>query len=271
MSSFFRIWLAFARRDFLNLASYRFSFIMGLASLLFYLLIFFFVGRVFSGLGSAYLSRYGGQYFPFVVIGLAMQTLAGAGLGGLSQVIAGEQYLGTLEPLLGRRGGGFRILAAASLSRYIPSSGRLAAYLVLGAAVFGVSFRWGGIPVFIAVTALTVAAYFGLGMLSAAFMLVFKQGNPVTLFFGQLAALLSGVYFPVEVLPDWLRAVGAFIPLTYALDAARVALLGGAASGPPAVTMAVLGAFAVAALAVGSFAFRWALARAKRDGSLSQY
>jgi ABC-2 type transport system permease protein len=269
--SFLRTWLAFARRDFLNLASYRFSFVMGFASLLFYLLIFFFVGRVFSGLGSAYLSRYGGQYFPFVVIGLAMQSLAGAGLGGLSQVIVSEQYLGTLEPLLGRRGGAFRILAAASLSRYISSSGRLVAYLVLGVVVFGVSFRLAGVPLFIAVTVLTVAAYFGLGMLSAAFMLVFKQGNPVTLFFGQLAALLSGVYFPVEVLPDWLRAVGALIPLTYALHAARVALLGGAGAGPSVGTVAVLAAFAVAALAVGGVAFRWALARAKRDGTLSQY
>ena len=61
MLNFIRIWAAFVRRDFLNLASYRFSFLMGLASLLFYLLIFFFVGRVFTGLGSAYLARYGGE------------------------------------------------------------------------------------------------------------------------------------------------------------------------------------------------------------------
>ncbi|MEE8640738.1 MAG: ABC transporter permease [bacterium] len=271
MISFFRIWGAFARRDFLNIASYRFSFVMGLASLLFYLLIFFFVSRVFTGLGSAYLSRYGGEYFPFVIIGLAMQSLVSAGLGGLSQVIAREQYVGTLEPLLGRRGGEFRILAAASLSRYIVSSGRVVAYLVLGVVVFGVSFRFAGFPLFAAVAALTVAAYFGLGMLSAAFLLVFKQGNPINLFFGQLAVLLSGVYFPVEVLPDWLRAVAAFIPLTYALDVARSAVLGGAAAGPATKSIIILGAFAVGALAAGGAGFRWALSRAKRDGSMSQY
>ena len=75
----------------------------------------------------------------------------------------------------------------------------------------------------------------------------------------------------MEVLPDWLRAVGALIPLTYALHAARAALLGGAGAGPSVGTVAVLAAFAVAALAVGGVAFRWALARAKRDGTLSQY
>jgi ABC-2 type transport system permease protein len=269
--SFLRIWAAFLRRDMLNLASYRFSFLMGLASLLFYLTIFFFVGRIFSGLGSAYLGRYGGEYFPFVVVGLAMQSLVGVGLGGFSQVIAHEQYLGTLEPLLGRRGGAFRVLAAASLSRYLVSSARLLAYLVIAAAFFGASFRLAGAPLFVGVTALTVAAYFGLGMLSASFLLVFKQGNPVNLFFGQLPALLSGVFFPVEVLPAWLRTVAGFIPLTYALDVARRALLGEgevAAVGKP---MVILGAFAVVSLVVGGLIFRRALARAKRDGSLSQY
>jgi ABC-type multidrug transport system permease subunit len=75
----------------------------------------------------------------------------------------------------------------------------------------------------------------------------------------------------VEVLPGWLRAVGNFIPLTYALDVARRALLGGgevAGLGKPFV---ILGVFAVVSLAVGGVSFRWALARAKRDGSLSQY
>ncbi|UCH79311.1 MAG: ABC transporter permease [Candidatus Coatesbacteria bacterium] len=270
MFRFLRIGAAFLRRDFLNLASYRLSFLMGFASLLFYLLIFFFVGRVFSGLGSSYLARYGGEYFPFGVGGLAMQSLVGAGLGGLSQVIAQEQYLGTLEPLLGRRGGGFRLLAAASLSRYLISSGRLLAYLVVAALLFRVSFRLAGVPLFVGVTALTVAAYFGLGMLSAAVVLVFKQGNPINLFFGQLAALLSGVFFPVEVLPAWLRTVGSFIPLTYALQVGRAALLGEAAP-VSAQPLLYLAAFAAAALAGGALSFRWALARAKRDGSLGQY
>jgi ABC-2 type transport system permease protein len=271
MFNFFRVWAAFVRRDALGVASYRFSFLMGLASLVFYLMIFFFVGRVFSGLGSAYLGRYGGEYFPFVVVGLAMQSLVGVGLGGFSQVIASEQYLGTLEPLLGRRGGAFRVLAAASLSRYVVSSGRFVTYLLLAAIVFGASFRFAGVPLFVGVTALTVAAYFGLGMLSAAFLLAFKQGNPINLFFGQLAVLLSGVFFPVEVLPAWLRAVARFIPLTYALEVGRGALLGGAEPAATAKPFVILGAFAVVSLAVGAVSLRRGLARAKRDGSLSQY
>jgi ABC-type multidrug transport system permease subunit len=64
--------------------------------------------------------------------------------------------------------------------------------------------------------------------------------------------------------------VGNFIPLTYALDVARRALLG-AEVGGLGKPFVILGVFAVVSLAVGGASFRWALARAKRDGSLSMY
>jgi len=269
MFNFARLCWAFARRDFANLVSYRLQLLLGVASLLFYLLIFFFVSAAFSGMGARYLARYGGAYFPFVVVGLAFQGLVAAGLGGFSQVISSEQYLGTLEPMLGRRISAFRVLAAASVSRYFFSAGRLVALLAAAVAIFGMPFRAEGLPAFLGALVLTVAVYFGLGMLSAGFVLAFKQGNPVNLFFGQLGIILSGVFFPVEVLPRWLRAVGAAIPLTYGLDIARDALLAGSAPAPR--SWWALAIFAAGALAAGGLTFRWALGRAKRDGSLSQY
>jgi ABC-2 type transport system permease protein len=265
---FLRIWLAFLRRDYLNLASYRLAFVMGFAPLVFYLLIFFFVDKVFSGLGSSYLARYGGDYFPFVVVGLALQSVVGAGLGGFAQVIAGEQHLGTLEPMLCGRVGPMRILVAASLSRYLTAGARLAAYIVIGSLIFGAAFRFGRLPLFVLAVVLTAGAYTGLGMVSAAFLLVFKRGNPVGLVFGQLAVVLSGVFFPVEVLPAWLRYAAAAIPLTHGLTLARAALLEDATAGGSWLALAAL---AAGALAAGVVAFRWAFARARRDGSLGQY
>ena len=272
MRDFFRLWVAFLRRDFLHAASYRMSFVFGLVPLFFYLVVFFFMGKIFSGLGSGYLAGYGGEYFPFVVVGLAVQNLAGAGLTGFSQAIANEQYVGTLEPVLAAGRGAFRVLAAASLARNTLSSTRLIFYLVAAAVIFGVPFRPEGIPLFLAVVLITAAAYFGLGMLSAAFVLAYKQGNPVNIIFGELSAVLAGVYFPLAVLPGWLRAVAKFLPLTYALEVARRALLTGGPA-PPGTGrgLLILGCFAAASLAVGAAAFRWAFRRARREGSLAWY
>ncbi len=38
--------------------------------------------------------------------------------------------------------------------------------------------------------------------------------------------LLSGVYFPVDQMPDWLAAVSSFLPLKHAIDLARPLMLG---------------------------------------------
>ena len=40
--------------------------------------------------------------------------------------------------------------------------------------------------------------------------------------------LVSGVLYPVELLPHWLRTIGSWVPLTHALEGMRLALLKGA-------------------------------------------
>lgn len=269
MLDLLRMTAAFARRDFLEAISYRFAVALALVPPLFYLVLFFFVGKIFSGLGVPFLIRYGGEYFPFVVVGLAVQGIAATGLAGFSQAVGREQVTGTLEMVLVGGRAPVKVLVAAAATRYAAAVGRMAFFLTVAAVVFQAPFRWAGAPAFGAAVLLTAAAYFGLGMLAAAFVLAFKRGNPVTLFFGQLGALLAGVYFPVEVLPGWLKATAAFIPLTYGLAIARAALLG--AGAVRLLEVAVLGLYAAVALALGYLALRAALARARRDGSLSHY
>lgn len=274
MLSFLRLWWAFLRRDFMNAASYRLAFISDFASILFYVIIFFFVGKIFTDLGATLLGRYGGGYFPFVIVGLALQSLVGAGMGGFMQVISGEQYLGTLEPILGRRGAGgaFKILSAAAAARYVYSSGRIVVYFVVAALVFGLPIQWQGMPIAVASALLAALAYFGLGMLAAAYTLAFKQGNPVSFIYGQLGALLAGVYFPLEVLPQWLRGASAAFPLTYALELSRNALLGkNLTAESVGRTFISLGILAAITLAAGGVAFVFGLRKARRDGSLSYY
>ena len=51
-------------------------------------------------------------------------------------------------------------------------------------------------------------AFSSIGILSATFTLVFKRGDPILWLFGGLSWLLGrGVFYPVEVLPHFLRKV----------------------------------------------------------------
>jgi ABC-2 type transport system permease protein len=92
--------IAFLKRDFLTAISYRFRVLLRFTGSLLFLLIVYFVGKTFSGTMSPHLERYGGDYFPFVLVGIAVSNFVTVGLGALAQEIRSAQVQGTLEALL---------------------------------------------------------------------------------------------------------------------------------------------------------------------------
>ncbi|HEX7949941.1 MAG TPA: ABC transporter permease, partial [Candidatus Limnocylindrales bacterium] len=68
---------------------------------------------------------------------------------------------------------------------------------------------------------------------------------------------LSGIFFPLEIMPTWLRTVATFMPLTYLGDALRQVMVGGTPFVPLWADMAILGGWLVACLAISARFFRW--------------
>ena len=79
------------------------------------------------------------------------------------------------------------------------------------------------------------------------------------------------MYYPVEVLPDWLRAFSRLLPATYSFDALRCTMLQSASFTDVGQDLLTLAGFTVVLLPVGLVAFRYAIRWAKIDGSLSQF
>jgi ABC-2 type transport system permease protein len=95
--------------------------------------------------------------------------------------------------------------------------------------------------------------------------------NPVAMVIGSLSFFLSGVLYPVTVLPDWLRPFGKLLPLTHTLAVLRGALLVGASPAALADSFVALMIFAGMLAPLGAAVFAYALRRARIDGSLSHY
>jgi ABC-2 type transport system permease protein len=68
---------------------------------------------------------------------------------------------------------------------------------------------------------------------------------------------LSGIFFPLEIMPDWLRGVATFLPLTYLGDALRQTMVGGAPFVPLGVDVAVLVGWLALCFAISARFFRW--------------
>jgi ABC-2 type transport system permease protein len=111
----------------------------------------------------------------------------------------------------------------------------------------------------------------GLGLLSAGVVLVTKQGDPIAFTLGLLAGLLSGVYYPPEVLPQWLAFLSYLLPTTYGLRALRQTLINNAGVSAVANDLAILTLFAAITIPLGLSSFHWGFLKARRDGTLSQY
>jgi ABC-2 type transport system permease protein len=68
---------------------------------------------------------------------------------------------------------------------------------------------------------------------------------------------LGGIFFPLEAMPDWLRGVATFMPLTYLGDALRQTMVGGTPFQPLPIDAIVLGAWLVVTLGISARFFRW--------------
>ncbi len=82
--------------------------------------------------------------------------------------------------------------------------------------------------------------------------------------------LISGVYYPISVLPDWMESLARFSPVTYVLDGTRAAVLEGAPLADLLQYIAPLLLLGLVALPIGLRAFKAAENYAKRAGKLKR-
>jgi ABC-type multidrug transport system ATPase subunit/ABC-type multidrug transport system permease subunit len=263
--------LAFLRRDFSSEVSYRFSFFLQLFNIFFSVGVFYFISSLLGQAAAPYLTQYGGDYFSFVLIGIAFAGYFGVGLSSFSNSLRQAQTTGTLEAMLSTPTGISEIILSSSLWDYLLTTLRVLVYLVVGAAFLGVNLGSGNYPAALLILVLTVIAFSSLGIIAASFIMVLKRGDPVTWAMGALSSFLGGVYYPVEILPGWLQWISRLLPITYSLQAMRLALLQGASFAVLAPDILALAIFSVVLLPVSLLAFRFAVQRARIDGSLTQY
>ncbi|MFN0117944.1 MAG: ABC transporter permease [Elusimicrobiota bacterium] len=266
-----RILKAFFIRDFKQAISYRFAFVLDVTRIVFSAATFYFVAKLFSDNGSDSLKNLTGGYFPFVLIGIAFSTYQSVGLNSFAQSLRQEQYLGTLESVLVTPIRIPTFLAGSALWDFFYASIQVVIYFIVAFSAFGLELPHVNILPLIISLVLTLTSFMGLGILAAAFILVFKRGNPITWAIATAGELFGGVYFPTHILPDWMKSVSEWIPMTHALQALRQSLINGASLGDIQEHLVYLIFFTLLVWPAGIFAFHFSLQHSQKDGSLSHY
>jgi len=262
---------AFFIRDFRKTASYRLAFVLDIGSIFFKAATFYFVAQLIGSSAAGHLEEFGGEYFPFVLVGIAFASYQTVGLNSFAQSLRQEQFMGTLESVLCAPVRLPMFLAGSALWDFFYATMEVLIYFMVAFFAFGLMFSQAALLPALVAALLTLTAFMGLGVLSAAFILRFKRGNPVAWIIASAGELFGGVYFPVSILPKNMRAVSEWIPMTHSLSALRKTLLNGADFAAVSHELIFLSVFTLAVWPLGVFAFQLALRHSKADGSLSHY
>jgi ABC-2 type transport system permease protein len=268
---FARVLWATIRREIAELGHFRtamlvraLTFVMGGVSLYFF--------SRFVGAGSnQHLNRYGTSYLAFGIVGLIAMDLQHVGVSVFGQRVRMAQIMGYLEAQLATPAPAWLLLAGSPIYDFGIAALRSAVYLVGAAVVFHVRFARVHPASLLMVSVVILLVFLGLGMLTGAATLVARRANPVAAILGALSLLLSGVLYPVSVLPGWLHSASSLLPLTHALEALRQTLLLGASPSELAPSLVPLALFALVLAPAGLGLFAAGLRRARIDGSLTRY
>ena len=206
-----------------------------------------------------------------LLIGAVIWSYLGIVFEIIVETVAWERWEGTIE---------YTFMAPLSRPVHLIGMGffavlygvvRAAIVFVVIAAFFGLHMPDANFAAALVVLAIASISFIGIGMMTAVLPLISPEKGTQLGFIAQgLMLVVSGVYYPVSVLPGWMQAISTFSPATYALRGIRSAILDGA--GPAAVwgdiwPLLVIGAVSIP---LGLWVFRRGERYAKKHGKLKR-
>jgi ABC-2 type transport system permease protein len=262
--------LALLRASWLSAWSYRLQRLFSLIALVLTVVPVYFISTALQPVMAESITTQGGEYFAFLVVGLAVYSLLSVPVSGLEAAIGSGIRTGTLEAMLSTRTPLHTILGGMLLYNLLWSASR-GILMLVAAAALGATFALDGLLPALVIIAIIVAAYLPFGILAAAMFLAFRTSGPLVKAVLAASALLGGVYYPTNVIPSWIQTLSEWVPLTYGLRAVRQTLLEGFPVRAVLPDVGVLLAFSVVLFAISGLAFGRAFEYARRTGTLAQY
>lgn len=169
----------------------------------------------------------------FLVLYLLIGTLVWRFLSSIfywvTEVIAIERWEGTIEYTLMAPVPRIIHLVGHTAFAVVYSMLFTAVILIATVLIFDIDMSQANLPGSVAVLLAGSISFVGIGVMGAVLPLLFpERGAQMTHIIVATLLLISGVYYPVEVLPPFLQKLSVLSPAYYVLEGARAALLEGA-------------------------------------------
>jgi ABC-2 type transport system permease protein len=189
----------------------------------------------------------------------------------ISEMISWERWEGTIEYTMMAPVSRFTHMLGTSLFSIVYGIARTALLLATLSLFFEVDLSNANLGGGLMIMLLGSISFIGIGIMAASLPLLFpERGEEMSFVISSILLLVSGVYYPISVLPGWMQGMAAVSPATYVLEGMRATVLDGQATtalGQYVWPILILG---VLSLPIGIAVFNQAERYAKRTGRLKR-
>jgi ABC-2 type transport system permease protein len=211
------------------------------------------------------------QVTTILLVGAVIWAYLGIIFEILTETVAWERWEGTIE---------YTFMAPLSRPVHLLGMGVFAigygvvrAVLLFGvvAAFFSLHLPDANYVAALVLLMIASISFIGIGMMTAVLPLISPEKGTQLGFVAQgVLLVVSGVYYPVSVLPGWMQAIATISPATYALRGCRAAILDGAGLTDLWTEIWALLVIGAVSVPLGLFIFRTGERYAKKHGKLKR-
>ena len=238
----------------------------------------FFVWTIANTLSIVFISKAAGlspekenQLTTVLLIGAVIWAYLGIIFEILTETVAWERWEGTIEytfmaPLS-------RPVHLIGMGLFAVGYGVVRAVLLFGvvAAFFSLHLPDANYAAALVLLVVASISFIGIGMITAVLPLISPEKGTQLGFVAQgLLLVVSGVYYPVSVLPQWMQWLSVISPATYALRGCRAAIIDGADLSDLTTEIWALLVIGAVSVPLGLLIFRTGERYAKKHGKLKR-
>ncbi len=264
-------WLAQLKKDFLWFFSYKITFFGQVIGVLVTTYTFFYLAKSFENAESTHLSEYNNNYFLFAILGISLVDLISTCIRSSSRAIRDAQTFGYIDQIINSKINMPYIIASTMTYPCIIGLIKLAVYLCVAFAFKPYELSLANALLLFLTCFMTLISLVGVALCSCAFVIAYKQGDPVNYILTISITLFSGVLFPTTVLPEIMQNISQLIPVTHGLEMMRKIVIYNSNTYISLESITTLSCFMIANLLVGVFLLKHAVKKVKFFGTSGEY
>jgi ABC-2 type transport system permease protein len=193
----------------------------------------------------------------YLLPGVLAMSLMQLGLFGTAAPLVSLREKGVLRRMGATPLPKITMLASQIAFRLTIAFAQTGVIVLVGMLIFDVQIKFGNLPAIIGVMVLGASLFITMGYFISGLAKTEEAVQGLIALPNFLFMFLSGIWFPVEVMPGWIRPLVDIIPLTYLGDALRATMIDAGSYFSMARSLGIMGAWLIVCTLLALRFFKW--------------